>query len=88
MPLALEFSIHNPFMEKKPEGTNVNDREPILRSARPADEPVERARLYLYPPGELKCVWMSAGLLDYRLCSREGHCEICPFDQAMRMGRS
>ena len=36
------------------------------------------------PPGVLPCVWMSAGLVSFKLCDREGECEGCPFDLAMR----
>lgn len=36
------------------------------------------------PPGALPCVWMSAGLVSFKLCDREGECEGCPFDRAMR----
>jgi hypothetical protein len=36
------------------------------------------------PPGALPCVWMSAGLIAFKLCDREGECEGCPFDRAMR----
>lgn len=36
------------------------------------------------PPGVLPCVWMSAGLVAFKLCDREGECEGCPFDMAMR----
>jgi len=32
----------------------------------------------------LPCVWMSAGLISFKLCDREGECEGCPFDRAMR----
>ncbi|HEX6865334.1 MAG TPA: hypothetical protein VF414_21075 [Thermoanaerobaculia bacterium] len=35
-------------------------------------------------PGVLPCVWMSAGLVAFKLCDREGECEGCPFDRAMR----
>jgi hypothetical protein len=35
-------------------------------------------------PGILPCVWMSAGLVSFKLCDREGECESCPFDRAMR----
>jgi glycine cleavage system H protein len=34
--------------------------------------------------GALPCVWMSAGLVSFKLCDREGECESCPFDRAMR----
>lgn len=36
------------------------------------------------PPGVLSCVWMSAGLVAFKLCDREGECDGCPFDVAMR----
>lgn len=36
------------------------------------------------PEGVLPCVWMSAGLIAFKLCDREGECESCPFDRAMR----
>ncbi|MFN8547846.1 MAG: hypothetical protein U0527_07750 [Candidatus Eisenbacteria bacterium] len=34
------------------------------------------------PPA--KCVWMEAGVVDYRLCDRDLDCEDCPFDRGMR----
>jgi len=30
------------------------------------------------------CVWMSAGLISYRLCDRHYECESCPLDAALR----
>ncbi len=36
------------------------------------------------PPDELRCVWMTAGLLSYQLCDRAFDCEHCPLDAAMR----
>ncbi len=38
------------------------------------------------PPsaGVEPCVWMSAGLVAWKLCDRGFECESCPFDQAMR----
>jgi hypothetical protein len=37
------------------------------------------------PPVRVEpCVWMSAGLVAYKLCDRGFECESCPFDQAMR----
>jgi glycine cleavage system H protein len=35
----------------------------------------------------LPCIWMTAGLVSYRLCDRELDCERCPFDAVMRGGR-
>lgn len=33
---------------------------------------------------EEKCIWMTAGLVLYKLCDRGYNCGLCPFDQAMR----
>ncbi len=33
-----------------------------------------------------KCVWMTGGLLTYRLCDRDYDCERCLIDRAMREG--
>lgn len=30
-----------------------------------------------------KCVWMLAGVVDYKLCDRDFDCEGCPLDQAL-----
>ncbi len=35
---------------------------------------------------ELPCVWVSAGVLSYRLCDREYECEGCPLYLALRGG--
>lgn len=32
----------------------------------------------------LPCIWMSAGILSYRLCDRDLDCEHCPLDAALR----
>ena len=32
----------------------------------------------------LKCIWMTAGVIDYKLCGLEYDCENCPFDRAIR----
>jgi glycine cleavage system H protein len=32
----------------------------------------------------LPCIWMSAGLLSYKLCDRDLDCEHCPLDAALR----
>jgi len=36
------------------------------------------------PESAHPCVWMSAGLLDYKLCDRDFDCERCPLDAALR----
>ena len=47
---------------------------------------VQREHVYLVPPGENKCVLMTAGLVAYKLCNRGYDCEHCPFYQAFREG--
>jgi glycine cleavage system H lipoate-binding protein len=39
---------------------------------------------------EDQCIWMRAGIINFRLCDGEHDCHNCPFDQAMRiaMGRT
>jgi len=37
----------------------------------------------MVPDGGLPCVWMTAGLLAWRLCDREYDCERCPLDAAL-----
>ncbi|MDZ7260702.1 MAG: glycine cleavage system protein H [candidate division KSB1 bacterium] len=38
----------------------------------------------LIPEGELKCVWMMAGVVSYKLCDYQYECDNCPFDRVMR----
>ena len=38
----------------------------------------------LIPKEERKCVWMTTGLISYKLCERNYQCEFCPFDQAIK----
>jgi len=38
----------------------------------------------IVPPNELRCVWMTAGVLSYQLCERKFECEQCPLDIALR----
>ena len=38
----------------------------------------------LIPKKELKCVWMTAGLLTYKLCKYDLQCEKCPLDWELR----
>ncbi len=35
-------------------------------------------------PRAIPCVWMTAGLLTYKLCDRDFDCERCPMDAALR----
>ncbi|MHB8770397.1 MAG: glycine cleavage system protein H [Syntrophales bacterium] len=41
-------------------------------------------RYPLIPEDERKCVWMTTGLISYKLCDRNYRCEFCPFDQALK----
>jgi len=47
---------------------------------------VDRTKNYyrLVPKKELKCVWMTAGLLSYKLCKYDLRCERCPLDRELR----
>lgn len=36
----------------------------------------------------IQCVWMQAGVVDYKLCDRDYDCERCPFDEALHSGSS
>jgi glycine cleavage system H lipoate-binding protein len=36
------------------------------------------------PNGEEKCIWMEAGVIDYKLCNYYYNCAACPFDKAMK----
>jgi glycine cleavage system H lipoate-binding protein len=40
------------------------------------------------PAGELRCVWMDAGVAEFKLCNQELRCETCAFDmQVTRQNR-
>jgi glycine cleavage system H lipoate-binding protein len=36
--------------------------------------------------GSMKCLWMLAGVVDYKLCDRQYDCDQCPFDAAIGDG--
>jgi len=38
----------------------------------------------IVPSNELRCVWMTAGVLSYQLCERKFECEQCALDIALR----
>lgn len=38
----------------------------------------------IIPEGENHCVWMDAGLVNYKLCDRNFECETCAFDTIMK----
>ncbi len=44
----------------------------------------EKNHYQVLPKKELKCVWMTAGLLTYKLCKYDLQCERCPLDWELR----
>jgi glycine cleavage system H lipoate-binding protein len=40
----------------------------------------------ILPDGAQPCVWMSAGLLTYKICDRQFQCDCCPLDAGLREG--
>ena len=38
----------------------------------------------IIPENESHCVWMDAGLVNYKLCTCSFECDTCPFDTVMR----
>ena len=34
--------------------------------------------------GMLKCIWMSSGVIEYKLCDKKFDCETCQFDKVIR----
>jgi glycine cleavage system H lipoate-binding protein len=38
----------------------------------------------IIPENENQCVWMDAGLVNYKLCEKNFDCESCPFDLIMK----
>lgn len=36
------------------------------------------------PENENHCIWMDAGLVNYKLCDKNFECEVCPFEKMMR----
>ncbi|MFH0990753.1 MAG: glycine cleavage system protein H [bacterium] len=43
-----------------------------------------RGKHPIVPSDEIRCVWMTAGILSYQLCERNFECERCPLDRALR----
>ncbi|MEE9120582.1 MAG: glycine cleavage system protein H [Syntrophobacteria bacterium] len=43
-----------------------------------------RTRFKVVPSTEEKCIWMEAGVIDYKLCNHYYDCHTCPFDKAMQ----
>ena len=45
---------------------------------------MKETRKQLWPENESPCIWMEAGLVDFKLCVYNLNCENCPFDAVMR----
>ena len=45
---------------------------------------MNKKECHLIPEKEKKCVWMTTGLISYKLCAHDYRCETCIFDQVMR----
>jgi glycine cleavage system H protein len=55
--------------------------EPLEDSAMRSADDKGASRLDGQP---VKCVWMEAGAVNFKICDRNLECEGCPFDEAMR----
>jgi glycine cleavage system H protein len=44
----------------------------------------EKNYYHLIPNKDLRCVWMTAGMLSYKLCKYDLQCEKCPLDWELR----
>ena len=45
---------------------------------------MRKKECHLIPEEEKQCVWMTTGLIAYKLCTRDFRCEECDFDRVMR----
>jgi glycine cleavage system H lipoate-binding protein len=43
----------------------------------------KRESLKIVPPGKMKCIWMEAGVVSYKLCDNNYDCSTCSYDHAM-----
>ena len=51
------------------------------------NEPEQSDRTQHHPDEALPCIWMTAGLVSYKLCDMEFECERCSFDTSIRGGK-
>jgi glycine cleavage system H lipoate-binding protein len=47
-------------------------------------ERIEAVGFKTVPNGEEKCIWMEAGVIDYKLCNNHYNCHTCTFDKGMK----
>ncbi len=45
---------------------------------------MDKGEYQITPESERKCLWMTSGIISYKLCSRNYLCEDCMFDRVMR----
>lgn len=45
---------------------------------------MKKSEYHVIPEEENKCIWMTTGLISYKLCALDFCCEDCLFDQVMR----
>lgn len=38
----------------------------------------------VFSSNEMECVWMTAKVVNFKLCERDRDCANCPFDKAMK----
>jgi len=43
--------------------------------------------MQIWPNSESPCIWMEAGIIDFKLCDRNHTCDDCPFNKIMTSGR-
>jgi glycine cleavage system H lipoate-binding protein len=48
------------------------------------EERIKMAGFNTVPRSEEKCIWMEAGVIDYKLCNNYYNCHTCSFDKAMK----
>ncbi len=53
----------------------------------PNKDKISMSKTLIWPENESPCIWMEAGIIDYKLCDRNYDCEHCPFDKIMKSGQ-
>jgi len=48
------------------------------------EKKVKAGSFKMVPGTEEKCIWMEAGVIDYKLCNNYYNCHTCAFDKAMK----
>ena len=51
---------------------------------RTMDDSPKKEGYPLIPDQSVKCIWMTAGLISYKLCKYDLQCEKCPLDWELR----